>query len=155
MAPSIDTSLRASKMESTMSPIAMSPLHLSNSLQDSPRMDKTLGEFSTLPQHYDGSYKPARMGLRRVLEAGRMRCGPSMPCITVRRLCQSSDQVLQHATRVGYLNRNTLTWLWVYHFGVGAPPILEPILVVGLGCSHGVGAFAFDPWPHLDQSKLG
>ncbi|CAJ1360873.1 unnamed protein product [Effrenium voratum] len=73
MAPSIDTSLRASKMESTMSPIAMSPLHLSNSLQDSPRMDKTLGEFSTLPQHYDGSYKPARMGLRRVLEAGRMR----------------------------------------------------------------------------------
>ena len=25
-----------------------------------------------------------------------------------------------------------------YHFGVGAPPILEPILVVGLGCSLGV-----------------
>ena len=23
------------------------------------------------------------------------------------------------------------------HFGEGAPPILEPILVVGLGCSHG------------------
>ena len=31
------------------------------------------------------------------------------------------------------------------HFGVGAPPILEPILV-GLGCSPGVRAF--DPWPY-------
>ena len=32
-------------------------------------------------------------------------------------------------------------WLWVknqwYHFGVGAPPILESILVVGLGSSLG------------------
>ena len=25
-----------------------------------------------------------------------------------------------------------------YHFGLGAPPILEPILVVGLGCSLGI-----------------
>ena len=25
-----------------------------------------------------------------------------------------------------------------YHFGLGAPPILEPVLVVGLGCSLGV-----------------
>ena len=32
-----------------------------------------------------------------------------------------------------------------YHFGVGAPPILEPILVVGLVCSLGV--WHFDPWP--------
>ena len=32
-----------------------------------------------------------------------------------------------------------------YHVGAGAPPILEPILVVGLGCSLGVRAF--DPWP--------
>ena len=31
-----------------------------------------------------------------------------------------------------------------YHFGVGAPPILEPFLVVGLGCSLGV-RFGFDP----------
>ena len=30
-----------------------------------------------------------------------------------------------------------------YHFGIGAPPILEPILV---GCSLGV-RFGFDPWP--------
>ena len=36
-----------------------------------------------------------------------------------------------------------------YHFGVGAPPILGFILVVGLGCSLGVRAF--DPmaiWGH-------
>ena len=32
-----------------------------------------------------------------------------------------------------------------YHFGVGAPPILEPILVVGLGCS--LYDLDFDPWP--------
>ena len=32
------------------------------------------------------------------------------------------------------------------HFGVGAPLILEPILVVGLGCSLGVRDF--DPWPY-------
>ena len=30
-----------------------------------------------------------------------------------------------------------------YHFGVGAPPILEPILVVGLGCSLGANRFGF------------
>ena len=40
-------------------------------------------------------------------------------------------------------------WPWVKpmgsHFGVGAPPILEPISVVGLGCSLGV--HDFDPWP--------
>ena len=29
--------------------------------------------------------------------------------------------------------------------GVGAPPFVEPILVVGLGCSQGVRDF--DPWP--------
>ena len=34
-----------------------------------------------------------------------------------------------------------------YHVGVGAPPISGPILVVGLGCSLGVRALAFDPWP--------
>ena len=33
-----------------------------------------------------------------------------------------------------------------YHFGVGAPPILEPILV-GIGMFTG-GDRAFDPWPH-------
>ena len=33
-----------------------------------------------------------------------------------------------------------------YHFGMGAPPILEPILVVGLGCSLGDNR-GFDPWP--------
>ena len=33
-------------------------------------------------------------------------------------------------------------------FGVGAPPILEPILVVGFGCSLGV-RFGFCPWPYL------
>ena len=36
-----------------------------------------------------------------------------------------------------------------YHFGVGAPPILEPILVVGLGCSNQTGYdFDIDPWPN-------
>ena len=36
----------------------------------------------------------------------------------------------------------------VGHFGVfGAPHILEPILVVGLGCSLGVRDF--DPWPYF------
>ena len=29
---------------------------------------------------------------------------------------------------------------------VNSPPVLEPILVVGLGCSLGV--LDFDPWPH-------
>ena len=29
---------------------------------------------------------------------------------------------------------------WCHHFGIAAPPILEPILV---------GVRAFDPWPHL------
>ena len=43
------------------------------------------------------------------------------------------------------------TWRWLSkpsgsHFGVGAPPIFEPILVVGSGCSLGV--WDFDPWPH-------
>lgn len=36
--------------------------------------DKALGEFSELAgSNYEGSYRPARMGLRRVLEQGRMR----------------------------------------------------------------------------------
>ena len=34
-------------------------------------------------------------------------------------------------------------------FGVGAPPILEPILVVGLGGSQGVPTF--DPWKKLGE----
>ena len=33
------------------------------------------------------------------------------------------------------------------HFGLGAPPILGPILVVGLGGSLGVRDF--DPWPYI------
>ena len=33
-----------------------------------------------------------------------------------------------------------------YHFGIGAPPVLEPILVVGLGCSLGYD-LDLDPWP--------
>ena len=43
-------------------------------------------------------------------------------------------------------------WLWVKNNGTilgggfGAQPILEPILVVGLGCSLGANR-AFDPWP--------
>eukprot|EP00931_Biecheleriopsis_adriatica_P101853 TRINITY_DN76918_c0_g1_i1.p1 TRINITY_DN76918_c0_g1~~TRINITY_DN76918_c0_g1_i1.p1 ORF type:complete len:465 (+),score=84.45 TRINITY_DN76918_c0_g1_i1:33-1427(+) len=41
----------------------------------SPRMppERTLGEFSELPGNYEGSYRPARMGLRNVLESGKMR----------------------------------------------------------------------------------
>eukprot|EP00930_Biecheleria_cincta_P103130 TRINITY_DN95059_c0_g1_i1.p1 TRINITY_DN95059_c0_g1~~TRINITY_DN95059_c0_g1_i1.p1 ORF type:complete len:482 (+),score=72.48 TRINITY_DN95059_c0_g1_i1:110-1555(+) len=41
----------------------------------SPRLppDKTLGEFIELPTNYEGSYRPARMGLRRALESGKMR----------------------------------------------------------------------------------
>lgn len=35
--------------------------------------DKTLGEFSELATNYEGSYRPARMGLRRVLDTGKMR----------------------------------------------------------------------------------
>ena len=49
-----------------------------------------------------------------------------------------------------------------YHFGIGAALILEPIFVVGLGCSLGVRVWGFDPWPcysswnwdvHLSSSK--
>ena len=36
-------------------------------------------------------------------------------------------------------------WDPILGFAVNSPPILEPISVVGLGCSLGVGAF--DPWP--------
>ena len=35
------------------------------------------------------------------------------------------------------------------HFGVGAPPILEPILV-GIGMFTG-GVRGFDPWPHANE----
>ena len=39
---------------------------------------------------------------------------------------------------------------WGSHFGwyVASPPILEPILVVGLGCSLGGYDVDFDPWPY-------
>ena len=41
-----------------------------------------------------------------------------------------------------------------FHFGVGVPPIFEPILVVGLGCSLGYD-LDFDPWPCiLSQGDL-
>ena len=33
-----------------------------------------------------------------------------------------------------------------YHFGVGAPPILEPILLAGLGFSLGLTDLDFQPW---------
>ena len=36
---------------------------------------------------------------------------------------------------------------WDPIFGIGAPPILGFILVVGLGCSLGVRFMGFDPWP--------
>jgi len=41
----------------------------------SPRLppDKTYGEFSELPTNYEGSYRPARMGLRKALESGKMK----------------------------------------------------------------------------------
>ncbi|CAE8642969.1 unnamed protein product [Polarella glacialis] len=41
----------------------------------SPRLppSKTLGEFSELVTNYEGSYRPARMGLRTALETGKMR----------------------------------------------------------------------------------
>lgn len=32
-----------------------------------------LGEFTELPTNYEGTYRPARMGLRRALESGRIR----------------------------------------------------------------------------------
>eukprot|EP00933_Yihiella_yeosuensis_P040203 TRINITY_DN34442_c0_g1_i1.p1 TRINITY_DN34442_c0_g1~~TRINITY_DN34442_c0_g1_i1.p1 ORF type:complete len:469 (+),score=90.31 TRINITY_DN34442_c0_g1_i1:37-1407(+) len=35
--------------------------------------DKTLGEWTKLETNYEGSYKPARMGLRRALDTGKMR----------------------------------------------------------------------------------
>ena len=38
-----------------------------------------------------------------------------------------------------------------YHFGASAPPILEPISVVGLGCSLGANR-DFDPWPRVTIS---
>ena len=37
------------------------------------------------------------------------------------------------------------------HFGVGAPPILEPILV-GIGMCTGGYDLGFDPWPHFDKA---
>ena len=53
------------------------------------------------------------------------------------------------------------TWLWVKANGTilkvfGAPPILEPILVVGLNrmfTGFGLTDLDFDPWPHT-QSAL-
>ena len=49
-------------------------------------------------------------------------------------------------------------WLWVKTNGipfwlVGAPPILEPILVVGLGCSLGVRALDFDHHSHVSIAQ--
>ena len=40
-----------------------------------------------------------------------------------------------------------------YHFRVGAPPILEPILVVGLVDVHWGYDFDFDPLPFLTMAK--
>ena len=42
-------------------------------------------------------------------------------------------------------------WPWVDT----TPPILEPILVVGLGPVHwGLTVLAFDPWPNLHLPRL-
>ena len=59
---------------------------------------------------------------------------------------------------VDHLQANKLQWLWLSkpmgsYFGVGALLILEPILMVGLGCSLGV-RFGFDPWPS-ESGALG
>eukprot|EP00439_Symbiodinium_sp_Y106_P028561 s3927_g3.t1 len=55
--------------------VTWSPLHASGFHDLSPRIpqDKTLGEFSELPGSYEGNYRPARVGLVRVLESGKMR----------------------------------------------------------------------------------
>ncbi|CAE7516192.1 unnamed protein product, partial [Symbiodinium necroappetens] len=52
-----------------------SPLHAAGFHDLSPRIpqDRTLGEFSELPESYEGNYRPARVGLVRVLESGKMR----------------------------------------------------------------------------------
>ena len=51
------------------------------------------------------------------------------------------------------VKRRIEIWLWVktngYHVAVGAPPILEPILVVGLGPVHWGCGLAFDPWKYI------
>ena len=38
-------------------------------------------------------------------------------------------------------------------FGVGSPPILEPVSVVGLGPVHWVHDLDFDPWPYLKKAS--
>ena len=40
------------------------------------------------------------------------------------------------------------------HFGVGAPPILEPILV-GIGMFTGGPNLDFDPWPTPNATETG
>ena len=37
---------------------------------------------------------------------------------------------------------------------MNSPPILEPILVVGLGCSRGLTDLAFDPCPYEVRSAF-
>ena len=57
---------------------------------------------------------------------------------------------------VGQKERAALFHKPMVPFWVGAPPILEPILVVGLGCSLG-GIRDFDKWPYglVSTESLG
>ena len=61
-----------------MAPDMMHSLHASQSSMSSvldlaPLSPKTLGETEKLPMNYEGSYKPARVGLQRALQSGQMR----------------------------------------------------------------------------------
>ena len=71
----------------------------------------------------------------------------------------AGDELLRRGDGAESLGRRRRgdRWPWVKTNGipfwlVGAPPILEPILVVGLGCS--VGVRGFDPWPGGDLAIL-
>ena len=62
----------------SMAPDMMHSLHASQSSMSSvldlaPLSPKTLGETEKLPMNYEGSYKPARVGLQRALQSGQMR----------------------------------------------------------------------------------
>lgn len=46
---------------------------MSSVLDLAPLSPKTLGETEKLPMNYEGSYKPARVGLQRALQSGQMR----------------------------------------------------------------------------------